>query len=134
MLVPNANMVVMRRFSPKEDKRRITAAAYVAGTLPGPVVGLENHTNYLWRPGGALSVDEARGLAAFLSSEVVDSYLRSVAGSTQVNAADLRALPLPPLPMILAIGRSLGNDASLATADAAVAAILCADMPYAEAV
>jgi adenine-specific DNA-methyltransferase len=124
MLVPNTNLVVMRRFSPKEDARRITAAPYLAGQLPGAVLGLENHTNYISRPGGTLSSEEARGLAAFLNSPVVDAYLRTVAGNTQVNAADLRKLPLPPLAQLIAIGQRLDPSATLADADAAVAGVL----------
>jgi adenine-specific DNA-methyltransferase len=124
MLVPNENLVLMRRFSPKEDRRRVTSAPYLARTLPGPVLGLENHTNYVSRPGGTLSADEARGIAAFLNSRIVDSYLRTVAGNTQVNASDLRRLPLPPLEYLIAIGRALDAHATLADADAAVAAVL----------
>ncbi len=120
MLVPNANMVVMRRFSPKEDRRRVTAAPYIAGSIPGSVLGLENHTNYIYRPGGDLLPDEAKGLAAFLNSRIVDSYFRAVAGNTQVNAADLRALPLPPLKQLIEIGRSLPNASTLVEADLAV--------------
>lgn len=120
MLVPNTNLVLMRRFSPKEDRRRITCAPYVANALPGPMLGLENHTNYISRPGGLLSTEEARGLAAFLNSNIVDCYLRSIAGNTQINASDLRKLPLPPLERLLAIGRALNSNATLADADAAV--------------
>ena len=122
MLVPNENMVVMRRFSPKEDRRRITAAPYIAKSLPGSVIGLENHTNYLYRPGGSLSADEVRGIAAFLNSRFVDKYLRTVSGNTQINASDLRTLPLPPLSQLIAIGLSLSDGATLKQADLAVEA------------
>lgn len=124
MLVPNTNLIVMRRFSPKEADRRITAAPYFAGTLPGAMLGLENHTNYIYRPGGELSDEEARGLAAFLNSRVVDKYLRTIVGNTQVNATDLRKLPLPPLELIVAIGRAVPSKATLATIDSLVDSIL----------
>lgn len=129
MLVPNANLVLMRRFSPKEDARRITAAPYLANSLPGTMIGLENHTNYIHRPGGTLSTEEARGLAALLSSSVIDAYLRTIAGNTQVNATDLRTLLLPPMEQIIAIGRALDARATLASADAAVAAALLDGAP-----
>lgn len=124
MLVPNTNLIVMRRFSPKEDKRRITAAPYLAGTLPGPMLGLENHTNYIYRPGGELSVEEVRGLSAFLNSRIVDRYLRAVAGNTQVNATDLRKLPLPPLEQLINIGRAVLSETTLNTIDSIVDTIL----------
>ncbi len=120
MLIPNANCVVMRRFSPKEDKRRITAAPYLAGTLPGAMLGLENHTNYVYRPGGEMTVEETCGLAAYLNSHIVDTYLRSVAGNTQVNATDLRKLPLPPKNILIAIGRAVPQHATLGEIDSVV--------------
>lgn len=117
MLVPNENLVVMRRFSPKEDQRRITAAPYIARSIPGVVLGLENHTNYIYRPGGHLTAQEARGIAAYLNSRIVDQYLRTVAGNTQVNATDLRKLPLPPRELIVAIGRAARVGMSLTQVD-----------------
>jgi adenine-specific DNA-methyltransferase len=104
MLVTNNPMVLLRRFSPTEASRRITAAPYT-GSLPGAVIGIENHLNYLYRPGGVLTIEEATGFAAFLGSRLVDAHFRAVAGSTQVNATDLRKLPLPAMNLIREIGR-----------------------------
>lgn len=109
MLLRNSNYVVMRRFSPKEDVRRVTAAPYLAGSLPGDYIGLENHLNYIHRPGGELSHEEALGLSAFLNSTIVDSYFRTISGSTQVNATELRKLRFPPRDALLAIGALLLN-------------------------
>lgn len=121
MLLPDANYVLIRRFSPKEDIRRITAAPYVEGQLSRTgLLGVENHLNYICRPGGTLSVDEVRGISAFLNSTVVDSYLRTVAGSTQVNATDLRKMPFPPIEVLTRIGKRLGATSSLAEADVVV--------------
>jgi len=119
MLVPNSPMVLMRRFSPKEDERRVTAAAYTGG-LPGAVIGLENHLNYIYRPGGVMTANEARGIAAFLSSRLVDQHFRALAGSTQVNAAELRKLPLPPLALLDALGEALPPSATLSQIDTVV--------------
>jgi adenine-specific DNA-methyltransferase len=123
MLLPNRPMVIMRRFSPKEDQRRVTCAAY-EGELPGAAIGLENHLNYVYRPGGSMSITEARGLSAFLASKVVDEHFRALAGSTQVNAVELRKLPLPPLASLLAIGAQLPKAPTLAQIDAVVDAVL----------
>lgn len=124
MLVQNANMVVMRRFSPKEDERRVKAAPYVSRKLPGAMIGLENHTNYIYRPGGVMTAHETRGLAAYLNSRVVDQYLRTVAGNTQVNATDLRKLPLPPAEIIMRIGASIRMGMTLQKVDAVVEHVL----------
>jgi len=124
MMVPNANMVLARRFSPKEDERRVTAAPYLARSLPGEFLGLENHTNYFYRTDRVLSIHETRGLAAFLNSRTVDAYLRSVAGNTQVNAADFRALPLPDHARLVEIGRRVREGCSLEEVDRAVESVL----------
>lgn len=123
MLVPNVPMVVMRRFSPKEDARRVTCAAYL-GHLPGDTIGLENHLNYIYRRGAHVTPSEARGLSAFLASTVVDAHFRALAGSTQVNAAELRKLPLPPLTTIVRIGELVGNNPTLERIDEVVLAEL----------
>ena len=70
-------------------------------------MGIENHVNYLHRPDGTLSETEALGFAAFLNSRWVDQYFRLSSGSTQVNATELRDLPLPPLEKIQRIGKRI---------------------------
>ena len=115
MLLPNRPMVLMRRFSPKEDARRITAAPYV-GDLPGSHIGLENHLNVVHPLSGRLSVNAARGLAAYLNSKPVDDHLRGQLGSTQVNAIELRNLPVPDLATLEAIGCALANGVELESA------------------
>lgn len=105
LLLPNRNYVVLRRFSAKEERRRLTAAPLLAGALDAPFIGLENHLNYIHRPGGALSDDETWGLAALFNSALFDAYFRCVNGNTQVGATELRVIPLPPLDRIAALGR-----------------------------
>jgi adenine-specific DNA-methyltransferase len=107
LLLPNQTYVLIRRFSPKEDNSRIIATPYLKGDLPSEFLGVENHVNYLHRPHGSLSEVEAVGLAAFLNSRWVDQYFRMSSGNTQVNAAELRALPIPPLDTIRRIGGRL---------------------------
>ena len=111
MLVPNAPMVLLRRFSPKEDAQRVVAAPYV-GQLPGDWLGLENHLNYIWRPDGQMSAQEVIGLAAYLNSPAVSDHFASVSGHTQVNASDLRQLPIPSQPELIALGQRLAPDAA----------------------
>ena len=127
MLVPNEPMVLLRRFSPKEDPRRIMAAPYF-GQLPGAVIGLENHLNFICRVGGHMTAREVTGLAGYLNSDIVDVHFRAVSGNTQVNAAELRKLPIPSLPQLNQIGARLGakEGATLERVDAVVAEVLCA--------
>jgi len=105
LLVPDRNYVLLRRFSAKEQARRLTAAPLLAGTLGTDQVGLENHLNYIHRPGGSLTAEEAWGLAVLYSSSLMDTYFRVLNGNTQVSATELRAIPLPPLDVIAGIGR-----------------------------
>lgn len=109
LLLLNKNYVLLRRFSAKEEARRLTAAPYIAADFDIPEVGFENHLNYIHRPSGSLSEDEAWGLAALYNSRLLDTYFRAVNGNTQVSATELRAMPLPPSETIIALGRRVKN-------------------------
>ncbi|MBL8155335.1 MAG: Eco57I restriction-modification methylase domain-containing protein [Anaerolineae bacterium] len=121
VLLPNQNYVLLRRFSAKEERQRLVAAPYL-GDLDGAVIGLENHLNYIYRPGGRLSEDEVRGLAVLLNSSLMDAYFRIFSGHTQVNATEIRRLPLPPLEAIMELGRLAAD--SPAPSDALMAEAL----------
>lgn len=105
LLVKNTTQILLRRFSAKEEARRITAAVLAEGMFGSDLIALENHLNYLYRPDGTLSGEEATGIAAFLNSSLVDRYFRITNGNTQVNATELRKLPLPPLEQLIRIGQ-----------------------------
>ena len=97
----------MRRFSAKEEARRLVAAPYLADSVSAPVIGFENHLNYVYRPNSNLTEDEAVGLVAIFNSSLLDNYFRVSSGNTQVSATELRAMALPSLQAIQAIGRSV---------------------------
>src|SRR6266699_2943277 len=107
LFVKNATQIILRRFSTKEEPRRITAATLPHRAFGTEQIALENHLNYLYRPGGPLSYEEAVGIAAFLNSTLVDRYFRIANGNTQVNATELRKLPLPPWERLTRIGERL---------------------------
>ncbi len=104
LLLPNRNYVLLRRFTAKEEARRLSAAPYLADSLAVPRLGVENHLNYIHRVAGSLSDAEAWGLAALYNSRLLDTYFRCHNGNTQVNATDLRAMPLPAHDTIVALG------------------------------
>lgn len=112
VLVPSGVYVLVKRFSSKEEQRRVVAAIYDPERTPAPRVGFENHLNYFHEQGRGLTHDLARGLAAFLNSSLVDAYFRQFNGHTQVNAADLRSLKYPTRAELEALGAVVG-DASL---------------------
>jgi adenine-specific DNA-methyltransferase len=107
LLVPNRTCILLRRFSAKEEPRRLTVAVLRAGRLPGKSIGLENHLNYVYRPRGVLDDELALGLAALLGSTLIDDFFRIQSGNTQVSATELRALPLPPEPILRDLGRAV---------------------------
>ncbi len=121
LLVPNKNYVLLRRFSSKEQHRRLIAAPYLQTIVAGKYLGLENHLNYIYRPGGEMSKEEALGLSALLNSRLLDTYFRIFNGSTQVSATELRAMPLPPLDALEELGkRFLHHQPSLEEVDMVV--------------
>lgn len=106
-LVPAGIYVLVKRFSSKEERRRIVACVYDPDHIPSELVAFENHLNYFHIRGRGLPMPLARGLAAFLNSTVIDSYFRQFSGHTQVNATDLRILNYPPREALENLGRKI---------------------------
>jgi adenine-specific DNA-methyltransferase len=106
-LVPSGTYLLTKRFSAKEERRRLVACVFDPGRVKAEWVGFENHLNYFHENGGGLEPALAAGLFAFLNSTVVDQYFRGFSGHTQVNATDLRALPYPGRNTLQTIGREL---------------------------
>ena len=107
LLVPNEDYVLVKRFSSKEQARRVSATVYEAGAAHGPAVGFENHLNYFHAYGQGLDLPLARGIAAFLNSTLVDNDFRQFSGHTQVNATDLRRLKYPTSRQLRALGEKM---------------------------
>jgi tRNA1(Val) A37 N6-methylase TrmN6 len=96
LLYPSGFYTVVRRFSSKEESRRIHASVVNPSTLPDyEAFGFENHLNVFHFKKRGLSENMTYGLAAYLNSTVVDNYFRRFNGHTQVNATDLRTLKYP---------------------------------------
>lgn len=109
LLVPEGYYVLTKRFSAKEERRRVVAAVYDPTRVVSARVAFENHLNYYHVRGSGLPVTVAKGLAAFLNSTLVDAYFRQFSGHTQVNAADLRSLRYPAWDSLVALGRNIGK-------------------------
>jgi len=117
-LVPSGRYVLAKRFSSKEEKRRIVVSVYEAD-VPA---AFDNKLNFFHRDGSGLPGLLALGLAAFLNSTATDEYFRLFSGHTQVNATDLRNLYYPSIEALEWLGRAapVGQEAI----DEAVGAIL----------
>ena len=110
LLVPNTNYILLRRFSAKEDRRRLISAPFIGEKFDFEQIGFENHLNVIFRNKGTLSPSETIGLSAILNSAIIDRYFRIVNGNTQANAAELRILPIPPLEVINNIGKKIQKE------------------------
>jgi adenine-specific DNA-methyltransferase len=109
LLVPAGVYVLVKRFTAKEERKRIVACIYDSHQIYAPLVGFENHLNYFHVNGRGLSMLLAKGLAAFLNSTVVDVYFRQFNGHTQVNATDLRSLNYPTRAELEKLGRRIAD-------------------------
>ena len=102
-------MVLLRRFSAKEEKRRLVAAPLFKTNLNSDLIGVVNHVNYIYRKDGKMTRHEANGIAALLNSSLFDRYFRISNGNTQVSATEIRAFPLPPIETIRTLGRRISG-------------------------
>ncbi|MGA2064685.1 MAG: Eco57I restriction-modification methylase domain-containing protein [Thermoguttaceae bacterium] len=116
LLVPTRNYVLLKRFSSKEEKRRLTAGCFLRADVPFPYVGIENHVNYVYHPRRELTEDEVFGIVALFNSALIDRYFRTVSGNTQVNATDVRAMSFPDLKLLGRIGKQVRRDPANAEA------------------
>lgn len=107
LVLPNETYVVVKRFTAKEARRRVVAAVSRAGSLPGHEVAFENHLNVYHRAQRGVPLALALGLSAYLNCTVVDDYVRSFSGHTQINATDLRQLRYPSLDDLHELGEAL---------------------------
>lgn len=107
LLVPISNYVLVKRFSSKEQKKRMHAGILLKSKMKFERIGIENHLNYIYRLGGLLSVEETYGISGILNSSIMDIFFRMLNGSTQVNAVDIENLPFPCLENIQLIGKAV---------------------------
>ena len=110
LLVPSGFYVLTKRFTSKEERRRVVAAVYDPSVIKAKRVGFENHLNYFHHKGEGLPRTLARGLAVFLNSSLVDTFFRVFNGHTQVNATDLRRLQYPSRDQLETFGAVIADD------------------------
>jgi adenine-specific DNA-methyltransferase len=106
-LVRSGVYLLTKRFTSKEERRRLVACLFDPLDLDAEWIGFENHLNYFHANGHGLDRNLAIGLFAFLNSTVVDQYFRRFSGHTQVNATDLRKLAYPDRITLQAMGAEM---------------------------
>jgi hypothetical protein len=113
-LYPTGYYTVVRRFSSKEEKRRVVASVVDPNKLRGfEFLGFENHLNVFHRKKSGLPSDLALGLFVYLSSTAVDEHFRRFNGHTQVNATDLRNIRYPTLEALQGLGQWAASNENL---------------------
>jgi len=100
LLCPAGAYVLIKRFSTKEERRRIVASIVLS---PTPLA-IDNKVNFLHQSGQGLDPSLAKGLVRFLNTDLADRYFRIFSGHTQVNAGDLTRLPFPDRESLIAFG------------------------------
>lgn len=97
--------VIVKRFSAKEEARRVVAYLVTPEDTKSELVAFENHWNVFHIGKRGLPLDVARGLTAFLNTTELDGYFRVFSGHTQVNATDLRNMRYPSIARLIEAGR-----------------------------
>ncbi|NMG17717.1 Eco57I restriction-modification methylase domain-containing protein [Aromatoleum bremense] len=105
-LYPNGTYCVVRRFSSKEERRRIVASVVDPDVFEGAEkLGFENHLNVFHDSKKGLPEALAYGLAAYLNTSAVDENFRRFNGHTQVNATDLKQMLYPSRDALVELGK-----------------------------
>lgn len=110
LLLPSERFVLVKRFSAKEEKRRVVAAVYEPNGRVSPYIAIENHLNVFHWQGHGFDAEFAQGLSVWLNSTMVDRFFRTFSGHTQVNATDLRSMRYPSRKQLERLGTSLDGD------------------------
>ena len=104
-LYPSGFYCVVRRFSSKEEKRRIVTSVVDKDSFGNvPAMGFENHLNLFHENKHGLPQSLARGLSVFLNTTAVDENFRCFNGHTQVNATDLKLMKYPSRDTLIELG------------------------------
>ena len=114
LLIKNKNYLYLKRFTSKEEKRRLQPVVYLAKHFPEyELIGVENHLNYITKTTGIMTEKELLGLFVIINSSVLDKYFRILNGSTQVNANEINSIPFPSKEDILELGAMIINKGDL---------------------
>ena len=106
----NKNLVVIKRVPAKSDERFVNSAVYLASQQPQyKYITTHNKLNFIDVKGktGEMSARLVFGIFALLNSTIYDRYISIVSKSKQINAKELRHLPLPPRNIIENMGMRL---------------------------
>lgn len=107
LLQPNKNYLFVKRFTSKEERRRLQCGVYLARSyLEYSEISTQNKINFI---DGMHDLSErvVYGLYVLFNSTVYDCYYRILNGSTQVNSTEVNSMPIPSMDVIEAMGKEL---------------------------
>lgn len=103
----NGTFVLLKRFSSKDEKRRLVSGVHLESAHDCGLIGFGNKVNYIGSAKGKLTTAEAYGLAAVFNSSFMDKYFRCISGNTQVNATEIRVMRFPTSDQVKDIGTQI---------------------------
>lgn len=107
LMQENRNYLFLKRFTAKEERRRLQCGIYLKRYLPKcTFISSQNKVNFIDGLQG-LSECVVYGLYVIFNSTLYDIYYRILNGSTQVNSTEINSMPLPSLKIIEAMGKQL---------------------------
>jgi adenine-specific DNA-methyltransferase len=98
--------VLVKRFSAKEEKRRVVAYLINPDAINSNLLAFENGWNVIHIDKQGFDPILAKGLVCFLNSSILDIYFRVFSGHTQVNATDLRNMRFPTTAQLIKLGEA----------------------------
>ncbi len=117
LIQKNKNYVFCKRFTAKEERRRLQCGVYLSADFPDyTFIGTQNKINYVdLMDGSEMDLPMAYGVYALLNSTLFDIYYRVLNGSTQVNSTEINSIPVPPIAKIRQIGERVLLTGNLST-------------------
>lgn len=116
----NKNYLLVKRFTSKEENRRLQSGIYLAADLPKyEYISTQNKVNFIEGFGFDMTEEQVYGLYVIFNSTLYDQYYRILNGSTQVNSTEVNAMPMPTLAELARLGAALmgRNDLSVEVCD-----------------
>ena len=105
-LQENTNYLLVKRFTAKEEKRRLQCGIYLKKDHPNfEYISTQNKVNFI----KCDTPELAYGLFVIMNSTIYDIYYRILNGSTQVNSTEINNMPVPDTQTITAMGKQLMN-------------------------
>ena len=103
-LQENTNYLLVKRFTAKEERRRLQCGIYLQSDHPEySHISTQNKVNFI----KCETPEFADGLYVLMNSTIYDTYYRILNGSTQVNSTEINNMPVPDAATITAMGRQL---------------------------